>query len=244
MVPKLGEGVAKDIPFLLDEKSSIAEFETFRAMRSEVTTRLEDIKGPKVLAVLSPMSGEGKSTTTVNLAKVLAMDGRRVLIFDADMRRPTMNANFGSKELPDLGSVLRGEAKLEDAIRASKIPGVDVVGMASGTSHAAELAGLPAFEDIFKILRNNYDYVIVDSAPVNQASESALIARRCDAVVMVLRERRTSRGAAQAARRRLTGMGVRVLGAALNAVEGPESAYGYYGYYYSYYKPREDKKEA
>jgi succinoglycan biosynthesis transport protein ExoP len=243
VVPRLGEkSVIRETPFLLDEKASLAEFETFRAMRSEVTTRLEDIQGPKVLAVLSPMSGEGKSTTTVNLSKVLAMDGRRVLIFDADMRRPTMNSNFGSKEMPDLGSVLKGEAKLEDAIRASKIPGVDVVGMASGTSHAAELAGLPAFDEIFKTLRQNYDYVIVDSAPVNQASESALIARRCDAVVMVLRERRTSRGAAQAARRRLMGMGVRVLGAALNAVEGPESAYGYYGYYYSYYKPREEEK--
>jgi capsular exopolysaccharide synthesis family protein len=242
VVPKLGEGDSKAVPFLLDEKSSIAEFETFRAMRSEVSTRLEDKVGTKVLAVLSPMSGEGKSTISANLAKVLAMDGRKVLIFDADMRRPTMNPNFGSKEMPDLGAVLKGEGKLEDAIRPSKIPGVDVVGMAAGTSHAAELAGAPAFDEIFTSLKSGYDYIIVDSAPVNQASESAMIARRCDAVVMVLRERRTSRGAAQAARRRLSGMGVRILGAALNAVEGPESAYGYYGYYYSYYKPRDDKK--
>jgi Mrp family chromosome partitioning ATPase len=155
-----------------------------------------------------------------------------------------MNPNFGSREMPDLGAVLRGEASLSQAIRPSKIPGVDVVGMATGTSHAAELAGAPAFDDIFKTLRQGYDYVIVDSAPVNQASESAMIARRCDAAIMVLRERRTSRGAAHAACRRLDGMGVRVLGAALNAVEGPESAYGYYGYYYSYYKPHEDTKEA
>jgi capsular exopolysaccharide synthesis family protein len=187
------------------------------------------------------MSGEGKSTTSANLAKVLAMDGRRVLLFDADMRRPSMNANFGSKELPDLGSVLKGEATLAQAIRPSRIPGVDVVGMAVGSSHAAELAGAPAFDEIFKQLRTGYDYVIVDSAPVNQASESALVARRCDAVLMVLRERRTSRGAAQAARRRLAGMGVRILGVSLNAVEGPENAYGYY---YSYYKPREGEKTA
>ena len=247
VVPKLGEKTGqRDTPFLLDEQASLAEFETFRAMRSELITRLEDVQGPKIVAVLSPMSGEGKSTVTANLAKVLAMDGRKVLIFDADMRRPTMNPNFGSKDTPDLGSVLKGEAQLREAIRPSKIPGVDVVGMASGTSHAAELAGLPAFDEIFKQLRHGYDYVIVDSAPVNQASESAMIARRCDAVVMVLRERRTSRGAAQASRRRLAGMGIRVLGAALNAVEGPETAYGYYGYYYSYYKTRDkdEKKKA
>jgi capsular exopolysaccharide synthesis family protein len=213
-------------------------------MRAEVTTRLEDVKGPKVLAILSPMSSEGKSTVTVNLAKVLAMDGRRVLIFDADMRRPTMNPHFGSKEMPDLGKVLHGEAALKDAIRPSKIPGVDIVGMASGTSQAAELAGSPRFDEIFSQLRQGYDFVLVDSAPVNQASESTLIARRCDAVLMVLRERRTGRGAAQGSRRRLEGMGVRILGAALNAVEGPESAYGYYGYYYSYYKPRDDAKKS
>jgi len=90
--------------------------------------------------------------------------------------------------------------------------------------------------------RVGYDVVIVDSAPVNQATESGLIARRCDATVLVLRERRTGRGAGQAARRRLEGLGIRVLGAVLNAVEGPESAYGYYGYYYSYYKPREEAR--
>jgi capsular exopolysaccharide synthesis family protein len=242
VVPWLGEKAgAGDAPCLLDEKASLAEFETFRALRTELTTRLEDVRGCKMVAVLSPMSGEGKSTVTANLAKVLAMDGRKVLVFDADMRRPTMNPNFGSTDAPDLGAVLRGEVELARAIRRSRISGVDVVGMAAGTSHAAELAGTPAFDDAFRKLRDGYDYVVVDSAPVNQASESALIARRCDAAVMVLRERRTSRGAAQASRRRLAGMGVRLLGVALNAVEGPESAYGYYGYYYSYYKPRAEQ---
>jgi capsular exopolysaccharide synthesis family protein len=245
IIPRLSLGKAESMgPYLLDDKSSVAEFETFRALRSEVTTRLEGVQGAKAVAVLSPMSGEGKSTVTANLAKVLAMDGRKVLIFDADMRRPTMNPNFGSTEAPDLGAVLRGEAELRQAIRPSRIPGVHVVGMAAGTSHAAELAGLPAFDEVFNRIRQDYDYIVVDSAPVNQASESALIARRCDAVVMVLRERRTSRGAAQAAHRRLAGMGVRVLGATLNAVEGPEDAYGYYGYYYSYYKPHDEKKKA
>jgi len=109
VIPRLGDkSGARETPYLLDDKASLAEFETFRAMRSELTTRLEDVAGPKVVAVLSPMSGEGKSTVSTNLAKVLAMDGRKVLIFDADMRRPTMNPQLGSKEMPDLGAVLAG----------------------------------------------------------------------------------------------------------------------------------------
>lgn len=240
VVPRLGGGGASpELPCLLDEQSSVADFETFRALRGEVTTRLEGIAGTKMVAVTSPMSGEGKSTVSVNLAKVLAMDGRRVLIFDADMRRPSIVPEFAPGEGPDLEKVLRGEAALGVAIRPSRIPGVAVVGMARGTGHASELAGSPRFEEALKAARAGYDYVIVDSAPVNQASESALIARRCDATILVLRERRTGRGAGQAARRRLEGMGIRVLGAVLNAVEGPEGAYGYYGYYYSYYKPRD-----
>jgi capsular exopolysaccharide synthesis family protein len=245
VIPKLSESTGpKDQPLLLNDHSSIAEFETFRALRAEVTTRLENILGPKMLAILSPMNSEGKSTVTANLAKLLAMDGRRVLIFDADMRRPTMNPHFGSKEMPDLGKVLLGQAGLRDAIHPSKIPGVDIVGMATGTSQAAELVGSPRFDEIFQQLRQGYDFILVDSAPVNQASESALIARRCDAALMVLRERRTSRSAAQGSRRRLEGMGVKLLGAALNAVEGPDTAYGYYGYYYSYYKPHDESKNS
>ncbi len=241
VVPRLGGGsAAPDGPYLMEEGSSVADFETFRALRGEVWTRLEGIAGPKMVAVLSPMSGEGKSTVSVNLAKVLAMDGRRVLIFDGDMRRPSIVPVFAPEGPgPDLEKVLKGEATLAQAIRRSRIPGVDVVGMARGTSQASELAGSARFDEALREARVGYDVVIVDSAPVNQATESGLIARRCDATVLVLRERRTGRGAGQAARRRLEGLGIRVLGAVLNAVEGPESAYGYYGYYYSYYKPRE-----
>jgi capsular exopolysaccharide synthesis family protein len=243
VIPKLADGRdAGDKPCLLDEASSIAEFETFRTLRAEVTTRLEDVAGPKIIAILSPMSSEGKSTVAANLAKVLAMDRRRVLIFDADLRRPSMIPQFGSQELPDLGAVLKDGEPLAKAIRPSRVPGVDIVGMIQGTSHAAELSGTPRFDEIFRKIREGYDFVIVDSAPVNQASESALIARRCDAALMVLRERRTSRAAANAARRRLAGMGVRILGTALNAVEGPETAYGYYGYYYTSYKPDSERR--
>ena len=174
----------------------MADFETFRSLRGEVTTRLEGIAGTKMVAVLSPMSGEGKSTVSVNLAKVLAMDGRRVLIFDADMRRPSIVPVFAPESPgPDLEKVLKGEATLAQAIRRSRIPGVDVVGMAKGTSHASELAGSARFEEAMRAARVGYDVVIVDSAPVNQATESGLIARRCDATVLVLRERRTGRGA-------------------------------------------------
>src|SRR5204863_9362897 len=124
------------------------------------------------------------------------------------MRRPSIVPRFGTSEGPDLEAVLRGTARLEQAIRPSRIAGVDILGMGKGTSQASELAGSPRFDEILHQVREGYDVVIVDSAPVNQASESPLIARRCDAAIMVLRERRTSRAAAQAANRRVRSMGI------------------------------------
>lgn len=237
IIPKLtapaGEG---EKPLVLGEHSTLPEFEAFRGLRAEVTTRLEGVSGCRMVAVLSALSAEGKSTVAVNLAKVLAMDGRRVLLFDADMRRPTVKRDHGNKGQAGLEAVLKGEAPLESAIQRGNIEGVDIIGMSLGTSHAAELAGSAAFDEIFKKVSASYDYVIVDSAPVIPASESPLIARRCTAAIMVVRERKTSRSVAQVAVRRLHGMGVTLLGTVLNGADpkGGGYGYGYYGYQ-SYY---------
>ena len=220
---------------LLDDASSLVEFEAFRGLRAELVTRLEKTAGPKVIAVLSSMSSEGKSTVSVNLAKVLAMEGRRVLIFDADMRRPTMQPVYGADDGPGLEGALAGG--LAAAIRPSKIPGVDLIGMKAGTSRAAEIASSKEFDEVFRACRERYEYVILDSAPVNQVSEAVLVARRADVAVLVVRERQTGRSAATAAKRRLLSMGVPLVGAVHNFATGRGQGYGYgygYGYYYGY----------
>jgi capsular exopolysaccharide synthesis family protein len=219
-------------PVLLGSESSLPELETFRSLRAEVLTRMERVPGSKILAVLSALQSEGKSTVTANLAAVLAMEGRRVLIFDADLRRPSMLALVGNREGPGLSQVLRGEAGLDKAIQKSRIAGVDVLGAREGVSSAAELAGSPRLDEALQYARSRYDFVIIDSAPVNQVSESALVARRADAALLVIRELQTGRGAAAQATRRLRGMKVNLLGGVLNCARAQGGAYGYY--YYSY----------
>ncbi len=236
VIPRLaGSGGAK--PLLLDERSSMPELESFRGLRAELVTRLEAVPGPKVVAVLSSMPSEGKSTVVLNLAKVLAMEGRRVAILDADMRRPSMQPEFGDPDAPGLEAVLEGGLAPEEAIRPSKVEGVDLLGMRKGSSRAAELASSPPFDRVFSALRERYEYVLVDSAPVNHVSEAAVIARRADAALLVVRDRQTGRGAALAAKRRLLGMGVELAGAVLNCAAPGQGGYGYgygYGYYYGY----------
>jgi len=236
MIPKLSlSEKAGPEPILLDQASELPEFEAFRGLRAELITRLEKFEGAKVVCVLSALQSEGKSTVTANLAKVLAMEGKRVLIFDADLRRPSQRKLIGVKEGKGLEQVLRGECKLEEGIQKSRIDGVDVLGSSQGTSGAAELAGVAALEQALDWARANYDYVLIDSAPVNQVSESSLVARHADLTVLVIRQG-TSRGAAVAARRRLAGMDVALAGAVLNGSSFRASDYGYY--YTTYYSDR------
>ncbi|KAF0245193.1 MAG: capsular exopolysaccharide family [Planctomycetota bacterium] len=243
-IPRL-RGAGGEEVFVLGDKSSIPELESFRAVRAQIVTRLERLGSPAVgrayvLSVLSPLPGEGKTTIAANLARVLALEGRRVLLFDADLRKPRLHALLKTSDGPGLSEVLAGKADLKSAARPSVIPGVDIVGVRTGVSSAAELASSPRFAEALKSARETYDFVILDSAPVIQASESALIARRADAAILVLREGRTGRGAARAAKNALIEMGVTVLGAVLNAAELNRGAYGYgYGYGYGY---AEEKK--
>lgn len=221
-------------PILLEDSSSLTEFEAFRKLRTDVMMRLEGVSGPKVVAVLSPQQQEGKTTVTVNLAKVLAMEGRRVLILDGDLRRPALRKVFPG-EGPGLGEVLKGEAALDAAIRQTEIRGVDALGAREGVSEAAELAVSSRFDEILREVRGRYDVVLIDSAPVTAASESPIIARKADGAFFVYRQGQTGRGPAKAALRQVTVMNVRLLGAVLNCADrGGGAGYGYYGYGYGY----------
>lgn len=235
MIPKLSfADKAGANPILLGDEAGLPEFESFRGLRAEVVTRFDNVEGCKIVCVLSALQSEGKSTVTANLAKVLAMEGRRVLIFDADLRRPSQRKLIGAREGTGLEHVLRGEATFEQAVQKSVIPGVDILGAREGTDGAAELAGTARMGQAFDWARERYDFVLIDSAPVNQVSESSLVARLADLSLLVIRQG-TSRGAALAARKRLTGMSVRLAGAVLNGTSLREDEYGYYSSYYSAY---------
>jgi capsular exopolysaccharide synthesis family protein len=233
VIPKLSTSdKAGTNPILLDEASELPEFEAFRGLRADLITRLENVRGAKVVCVLSALQSEGKSTITANLAKVLSMEGRRVLIFDADLRRPSQRKLLGLRDGAGFEEVLRGEATLQQGIQKTRIKGVDVLGAHQGTTGAAELAGTARLEEALAWARQNYDFVLIDSAPVNLVSESSLVARHADLTLLVVRQG-TSRGAAQAARKRLDAMGVRIAGAVLNGSSMKGSEYGYY--YTTYY---------
>jgi succinoglycan biosynthesis transport protein ExoP len=229
-IPRLkGSPPAGKGPWLVDEDSDPAELEAFRALRAQLITRLEDPPSAKIILVASAEVGEGKTTVAANLARVLATQERKVLLLDGELRRPSLKGLLGNPRGAGLEELLRGEVLLKEAAQASRIPGVDVLGAEEELLGATDVASAPRFQMILRAAREQYDYIVIDSAPLNVVSESALIARRADATVLVVRLGMTSRTSALGARKRLSDLRVRLLGAVVNGTRPSVAFRGYQG---------------
>jgi len=202
-------------PLLPEDDPLLAPLESFRRLRTEIVTRLRDLPGPKVVAVLSPQYGEGRSTVAINLARVLALEGRRVLLFDADLRRPRLKGFLGNPKGPGLEEYLGG-ASLERVIQATRIPGMHVVGGAQELPGSAEAPGSPRFREVWAAVRSRFDVAVVDTSPVNAVSEVPVIASQADASILVVEESHSTLRQALAAKRRLENHQVRILGLVVN----------------------------
>ncbi|MBI2372703.1 MAG: polysaccharide biosynthesis tyrosine autokinase [Deltaproteobacteria bacterium] len=211
--------------------------EAFRTLRTEVLHRMTH---GGAIAVTSPLEREGKSTVALSLARSIALEGRRVLLFDADMRRPLFST-LGLKTGLGLEDVIHGAATFNEAVEKSGIDGVFWIGCRRPMQDAAEVVGTEAFAAALTAARERFDFVVVDTPPVISVAESPVIARLADASLLVVREGSTPTRAVEAARRRLDGLGVKLLGAVQN-FHVPEYGGGY-GYRYRYTRPEAPRVE-
>jgi protein-tyrosine kinase len=221
----------------LDERGSAIE--QFRSLRSRMQ-EFRDLNTLKALLVSSGLPQEGKSFVTANLAISFARHkGGRVLLIDGDMRRATLHKLLGTTQGPGLTEYLAGDASVEDVMQRPNANNVDVPlppGLASltfipaGTKHdkAADLSGNRRFDQLIKLVSPHFDWIIVDSSPVNLVSDGVNLARACDAVLLVARSGVTKYPVTQRAIAELKAS--KVLGLVLNAVKNPPVTGGYYGY--------------
>lgn len=222
MIPRLmrsgRKGVRPDAPLVLADDPTSLNLEVFRMLRLEVTSRLERISGGRVIAVAGPRFGEGKTTVALNLARVLAMAERRVLLIDGDVRRPRLKALLARRNGMGLEEYLREEQDLRGAAQPSRLPNVDVIGAQQELYRPGEAAGSDRFRALIREAREQYDYVVIDAGAVNLISEVAMMARQADGTLLVLQQGETRRREVRLAKRRLVGLGSRILGAVLNGV--------------------------
>jgi len=213
-----------------DPRSPISE--AYRSMRTNIAFSSVD-RAHRVLVFTSALPGDGKSTSSANLAVTLAQQGLRVLLVDADMRRGVLNQVLGELRAPGLSDVLIAEAELTEAIRKIDLGESGTLDfMPSGTlpPNPAELIGSDRTRRLLDQLKDRYDSVILDAPPLNLVTDAALLGTRADGVVVVARSGVTDRGAISYALDQLAAVRAPVLGAVLNDIDvRKDRYYGSYG---------------
>jgi capsular exopolysaccharide synthesis family protein len=223
----------RNIGVLSNPKSQFAE--AFRALR---TSLLLSVAGgePRVILLTSATPSEGKTTVSTNLACVLAqrdIRGLRVLLIDADLRRPTVHHRLGLNGKIGLTSVLSGNVTLEQAVQhIPEVPNLDVLVSGPVPPFPTEMLGSETMRHLLEHARGIYTHIVMDSPPLLSVTDSVVLARDADAIVLILRHGKSSKHALRRARDLLLRSGARVTGIAVNAVDlnSPEY-YAYYGYY-------------
>ena len=217
-----------------------AQVEQFRGLRSKLF-EFRSLNRLKTVLVSSALPSEGKSFIAANLALTLARHkAARVLLIDGDLRRHSQQKLLGAVNEPGLAEFLAGKVDLQQIIYRGMPESKDAplpVGLASlcfipagnAGDKAADLAGSPRFSELLAAVGPHYDWVIVDSSPVNLVSDGVIFARACDGVLFVARGGVTKLVVAQRALAELKA--AKVLGVVLNAVDRTAAAKGYYGYY-------------
>ncbi|MDP2483863.1 MAG: polysaccharide biosynthesis tyrosine autokinase [Candidatus Palauibacterales bacterium] len=219
--------------------SATLEFgkDAFRTLRTHL--RFASGSGrPQVIAVTSATPRDGKSTVSANLALVLVDQGAKVLLVDADLRRPQIHTTFGIGLDPGISDLLRNMVPFEEACWSVDHPAGTLTIMPSGTppDQPTELIGSQAFERVIEEARSRYDYVIVDTPPLLAVTDAALVGAVADGTLIVARANKTDSGALRSAVEQLQRLGVPLLGLVLNCVpRGRAAGYSYYPSYYPSY---------
>ncbi len=219
----------RNLVVLTNPKSQFAE--AFRALR---TSLLLSVAGrePQVLLLTSATPSEGKTTASLNLAAVLAQRDVRVLLIDADLRRPTVHHRFGLNGKIGLTSVLTGSVTLQDAVQnVTSLPSLDVLASGPIPPFPTEMLSSDTMRQLLQQARGLYTHIVMDSPPLLSVTDSVVLAREADTVVLIVRHGKSTKHAVRRARDLLLRSGARLAGLALNAVDlsSPEY-YSYYGY--------------
>ena len=214
-------------------KSSISE--AFRGLRTAVLFSSSSDKELKSIMVTSSSPSEGKSTTASNIAVTLAQQNSKVLLVDCDLRKPSIHKVFGLGSDKGVSNLLVDPSvKVKELIHETKTENLYVMTSGPIPPNPSELLGSKRMHDILQELESVYDKVVFDSPPVLSVTDSTVLGRLVNGVVIVINSKKTSRDAAISAKKSLSEVGTNIIGVALNKVD--LKGRGYYQYYYEYGK--------
>lgn len=231
VVPKVS---GEPIPLLLDAKSVLSE----AYFSVQTSLALATAHGfPRTVVVTSSRAAEGKSLTSLGLAKTLAAQGRRVLLVDADMRSPSVHHMLERKAAPGLSSLLSSAAAVPEVVQSTDIPNLAMIAAGPQPPSAAELLSGNRLETMFAELLKDFDNIVVDAPPVMGFADAPLIADQVEGACFVIEAHGTNKASARTAISRLRSADTTLFGAIVTKFDSKRafSGYGYdYGYGYGY----------
>lgn len=203
--------------------------EAYRGLRTSLEYSSVD-KKLKSLVITSSNPGEGKSTVSSNLAFILSQGGKKVIVVDADLRKPTIHKKFRVDNREGLTEILIGKKNINEV--SKKIDeNIYVITAGKKTPNPAEMVSSKAMEELIEILKKKYDYVIIDTPPVRTISDGVILAAKADGVVLVVRAGKTKSADIVKGYKELEKVKANIVGSVLNAVDNKRHGYYYYYYY-------------
>ena len=227
-------------PVLVGPNMNFAASEAYKLLRTKLQFSFAGDGECRVVGVSSAMAGEGKSLTSVNLAYALSQLGKKVLLIDCDMRRPSLATKLNIQKYPGLSNYLTGLSDLNELLQSCGIEGDEdafqVVSAGRNPPNPVELLSSSKMQDLLDMLREKYDYVILDLPPVGEVSDALAIAKRIDGMLLVIRQNYCNRVAVRGAVRQFAFMDCKILGVVCNGATEGSGIYGkkYYKKYGKY----------
>lgn len=226
---------------IVSDKSSFAYVEAYKTLRTNMNFIFRNNKYKK-LVVTSSIPGEGKSSVSINLARVLAENGTRVILIDCDMRKPMLHKYLRAQRFRTRGlsTVLSGISSLEDSVATFSDLQFDLMTAGPIPPNPTELLASEEMEHLLDLLADQYDYVICDTPPVSVVTDAAILSQYNAGVILVVRQKYATFKQAKKAKQNLENVHADILGCVLNQYdvsknvkETKQSSYYYYNYDYS-----------
>jgi len=223
-----------DIITLKNPRSPIAE--AYRTLRTNIQFSSFD-KKIQTIVITSSGPSEGKSTTSSNLAVVMAENGNSTILIDCDQRKSKLHKIFLTSNQKGLSDILVGNSDFQEAIQKTEIKNLDILTSGTRPPNPSELLASVKMKNFIEILREKYDCIIIDTPPVIAVTDAQIVSRYADGCLLVVASAQAEREAVAKAKELLEKVDAKILGVVLNKLDVQEK--GYYGYYYSTYS--EDK---
>ncbi|NMB82728.1 MAG: polysaccharide biosynthesis tyrosine autokinase, partial [Ignavibacteria bacterium] len=234
----------KDFEFIVAKKPDASASEAYRALRTRIKFSKLDKETLKVLLITSPTSQEGKTTTSVNLAGSFAQANFKTILLDADLRKPRIHSVFNQKRFPGFTDYFFGQTSYEEIVRATEVNNLYYVSAGTIPPNPSEILGSAPMESFIQKLKNNFDYIIIDSPPLIAVTDSEILAQVVDGTILVVSANYTEMDLLEKSVEVLKRDNSAFLGVLLNNFSFRSGYSSYYKYYYYYSRPTNGTKKS